>query len=548
MKNLRWVLNFVAFLTLAVCAQAGGSQGYVVSGSVVDYMTGQPLPSMSVTLTSDKQGGSSQSTFSGKSGQFTFASVAAGKYILSGSGPGYRAQGLNQHGNFFTGVAVGPDLDATKVVFRMQRDASIQGQVIDEQNEPVRNATVQLFMVDDSLGVRRVIVETNAGANDQGTYHFSHLAPGTYYVAVSARPWYAQYQPQHGARSQPGDGESAARVQEEAAQLDVAYPFTFYPDAIDSSQASAITLQPGDRATADITLHAVPATHLRIRNDGAPQSGPAPGLKQRIFDGLLIPVFGSTVFGYSQGVYEVGGLAPGHYVVELNRAAAGNEPGGRGWFRDVDVYGDMEISAADSPAMATVTGLVVYEGAPAPRGSVYVALHNRDSGEEWSSEVSDKGLFGLQENELRPGTYEAALYGAQKWLITRIVAQNAKVQGLEITLAPGATAKLVFTATHVSATVTGTVMRGDEPLPGALVLLVPEDAAHHTELYRRDQSDSDGTFTLPQVPPGRYTAVAIQNGWTLDWGNANVIEPYLAKGEKITITGDKSTDLKLQAQ
>jgi hypothetical protein len=547
MKAARGVVcNWIGVLLLAFCARGHASQGYVVSGTVVDYVTGQPLPGIALTLTSDKESASSQSTLSSKNGQFAFPSVPAGKYILSGSGPGYRAQGLNQHGSFFTGVAVAPNLDASNVLFRMQRDASIQGHVIDDQNEAVRNATVQLFMVDDSAGVRRVATETNAGTNDQGVYHFPHLAPGTYYVAVSARPWYAQYQP-HGPHSQPRDVESAAHAQEEVAQFDVAYALTFYPDAVDSSQANAITLQSGDRTTADVAMRAVPAVHLRIRSDGAPQSGPAPGLKQRVFDSLLIPVFGATIFGFSQGAYEVGGLAPGHYVVELERAAAGNEPGGRGWFRDVDVYGDMEISAADSPAMATVTGLVTYEGGLSPTGSAYVTLRNRDSGEEWTSEVSSKGLFGLQNNELHPGTYEVALYNAAKFFITRIVAQNAKVQGSEVTLTPGSSAKLVFTATHVSATITGTVMHDDKPFAGALVLLVPEDAVHHTELYRRDQSDSDGTFTLPQVPPGRYTAVAIQNGWTMEWGNAEVLEPYLAKGEKITI-GDKSATVKLQAQ
>lgn len=546
MNSLRcsvWKRAAILLLTIGACATP--AQAYVVSGRVVDYTSGQALTGISLTLTSDKEAGASQSTISDKSGQFTFASVAAGKYILSGSGQGYHAQGLNQHGSFFTGVAVGPNLDATNVIFRLQRDAYIQGQVIDDQNEPVRNATVQLFQMDESTGIRRVTVQTNASTNDQGLYHFSHLGPGTYYVAVSARPWYARYQP-HPATSQAGVAGGVAPIPEEAAQFDVAYPFTFYPDAADSAQASPVALRPGDRVTADINLRAVPAVHLRVRT-ADPQSGPVPLLKQRVFDSLLVPVFGSTIVGSYPGIYDVGGLAPGHYVLELNRAATGNEPGGRGWFRDVDVYGDMEISDADSPAMATVTGLVTYEGGPAPSGTVYVSLRNRDSGEEWTSEVSSKGLFGLQNNELRPGTYKASLYNGQNWLITRIVAGNAKVQGSEITLAAGATAKLVFTATRVSATVSGTVMRDEKPFAGALVLLVPENAAHHSELYRRDQSDSDGTFTLPQVAPGHYTAVAVQNGWNLEWGNPDVLRPYLAKGERVTV-GDKSTTVKLQVQ
>ncbi len=523
------------------------SQAYPVAGTVLDSVTGQPRPGISISLTSDK-GGASLKGRSSNNGQFSFPAVAPGKYILSGSGPGYRAQGLNQHDNYFTGISVGPNLETRNVVFRLQPDASIRGQVVDDQNEPVRNATAQLFRMDEVDGIRRPVTVTNAGTNDQGYYHFPHLAPGTYYVAVAARPWYAQYVPQSARGSQPQlDPETAARVQQEAAQLDVAYPLTFYPDADDSSQANAIALHAGERATADIVMRAVPAAHLRIRSDRQP-NGPGPTIMQRVFDGLLIPVFASQGFGYGQSVYEFGGLAPGHYTLEFSGGSSDKEGSKSGWFRDVDLYGDMEISASESPAMASVTGLVAYEGAAPPREMAYIELRNEGSGDSWTSKVSDKGLFGLNDNELRPGTYHAVLYGARDWIITRIVAQNAKVQGSEVAFAPGASVKIVCTATRVSASVAGIVLSDDKPFAGAMVLLVPDDDLQDKQRYRRDESDSDGTFTLRQVVPGRYTAVAIQNGWNLEWGDPNVLRRYLAKGEKVVVTTEKVTNLKLQAQ
>jgi len=36
-------------------------------------------------------------------------------------------------------------------------------------------------------------------------------------------------------------------------------------------------------------------------------------------------------------------------------------------------------------------------------------------------------------------------------------------------------------------------------------------------LVRRDQSDSDGIFTLHSVVAGQYTVVAISDGWDLEW-------------------------------
>lgn len=547
MRRLAIVLAILSAFAVAVPLSGAAPQGFPVAGVALDSTTGQPLEGFTVTLTPDR-GGAGQTAHTSVNGKFSFASVPVGKYILSGSGPGYRAQGLNQHDNYFTGVAVGPELDATNIIFRLQADASIRGQVIDEQSEPIRNATAQLFRIEETNGLQRAESMTNAGTNDQGIYHFSHLSPGTYYVAISARPWYAQYAPQSARQSQPQlDTDTDARVREENSQLDVAYPLTFYPGADDSSQASAITLRPGERFAADITMRAVPTAHLKIRSDKQPYGpGPAPTLMQRVFDGLLIPVFSSQGYGYGSGNYEFGGLAPGRYAVEF----PGSEKAGSksGWFRDVDLYGDVEISATESPSMATVTGLLQYEGGTPPRQDAYLELRNEESGDSWSGKVGEKGLFGLRDNELRPGTYQAALYGAPDWMIIKIIAQNAVVKGTEITLAPGASAKLVCTVARVSASVSGAVMRGDKPLAGAMVLLVPDDGVADKQRYRRDESDSDGTFTLRQVIPGRYTAVAIQNGWNLEWGNPEVLKPYLAKGEKVTVTAEKSGSLKLQSQ
>lgn len=542
-------------LTWLSVASSAATQSYPVSGVVLDSTSGQPLPRFAITLTSDK-GGAGQTVPSGAQGQFSFPAVPPGKYILSGSGPGYRAQGLNQHDSYFTGVAVGPKLDATNIVFRMQQDASIRGQVVDEQNEPVRNATAQLFRIDEVDGMRRPVSVTNDGTNDQGFYRFAHLRPGTYYVALSARPWYAQYQPQsaerrtvHGDRYQPPqlDADTATRVQQEETELNVTYPLTFYPDADDSSQASAITLHPGERFTADVVMRAVPALHLKIHYDQT-RHGPGPTIMQRVFDGLTIPVFASQGYGFGQGIFEFAGLAPGHYTLELQGGGA-DKSGRSGWYRDVDVYGDIDITASESPGMANVTGLVTYEEGSLPtRETPYIELRNVETGDSWTDRISDKGLFGLKDNELRPGTYQAVLYGAPEWILTRIVAQNAKVQGTQITLTAGASAKLACTATRVSTNLTGTVMRDDKPIPGAMVLLVPDDGTRDQQRYRRDESDSDGTFSLRQVLPGRYTAVAILNGWNLEWGDPAVLMPYLAKGEKVVITADKTPNLTLQVQ
>ena len=72
-----------------------------------------------------------------------------------------------------------------------------------------------------------------------------------------------------------------------------------------------------------------------------------------------------------------------------------------------------------------------------------------------------------------------------------------------------------------------------------MVLLAPEDPKNNEILFRRDQSDSDGTFDLANVFPGRYRLLAIENGWELEWANPAVLQAFLAKSVPLEVkSGD----------
>jgi len=79
-------------------------------------------------------------------------------------------------------------------------------------------------------------------------------------------------------------------------------------------------------------------------------------------------------------------------------------------------------------------------------------------------------------------------------------------------------------------------------------VLVPQDPADNAPLFRRDQSDSDGTFTLPDVVPGQYTVLAIANGWDLDWSNPTVLQPYLKRGAAVQVPPNGKLQVKVQVQ
>jgi hypothetical protein len=87
-----------------------------------------------------------------------------------------------------------------------------------------------------------------------------------------------------------------------------------------------------------------------------------------------------------------------------------------------------------------------------------------------------------------------------------------------------------------------------KPMDGVLVVLVPENPEHNFELFRRDQTDSDGSFNLNEVNPGKYTVVAIENGWELEWSKPGVIQKYLRGGEVANVEADGRVDVKVNVQ
>jgi len=48
--------------------------------------------------------------------------------------------------------------------------------------------------------------------------------------------------------------------------------------------------------------------------------------------------------------------------------------------------------------------------------------------------------------------------------------------------------------------------------------------------------------------PGRYTLMAIEDGWDLEWDDPDVLKKYLAGGESVEIAPHQQSDTKVNVQ
>ncbi len=535
--------------------------GFRIAGIVVNALTGQPIASASVAIAPLSHGEErdiSKSVMTESDGRFSFAGLSRGKYSLVGRARGFSFQAFENHDQYSTAIAVGPDIDSEHLMFRLQPDASIEGNVTDENNDPVQYAMVRLFPTKTRDAVYRAGPIDQTQTDDQGHYHFGHLEPGAYYLAVSARPWFAQnvrtphsYNPNvqiYGSASPTAQDDTA---QEEAA-LDVTYPLTYYPDATDSADATPLQIAPGAKETANVVLRAVPSLHLRVHTGGSAQNPVLgrmifPRVSQRIFGGYLDSVYNAPDSWVAPGVIEISGLAPGHYVIEIPPSTGPEKSATKAWYREVDLTGDTEVNVSEGPGFVNVSGTILFENAPVPKDAS-IQLLNPETGENFRSDINQKGEFDFPSDNVRPGRYLIVLGSGHGFYLKKLVATGAKIAGRAVDISAGGNVHLAAIASAGAAQVDGTALHDATPFAGAMLVLVPQDPANNVPLFRRDQSDSDGTFTLADVVPGQYTVIAIANGWDLDWSNPAVLQPYLKRGESVQVPPDGKLQIKVQVQ
>jgi hypothetical protein len=224
-------------------------------------------------------------------------------------------------------------------------------------------------------------------------------------------------------------------------------------------------------------------------------------------------------------------LLPGHYDVTLTTNNDGHPINTR-FSADV---GDAsaQISEAEPGDEVTVTGQVIAAGGKLPPNSG-MALLVRQSRRAYFAPVNDAGEFKMN---VPPGKYEVLGQINRHYLAT-VSATGAPLVGRVLTVRSGASPRLQVVVGNSYGQIDGTVIHDGHPASAAMVLLVPDHPLENHILFRRDQSDSDGTFTLAGILPGHYRLVAIERGWELEWANPQVLAPFLAKSKPVEVHGN----------
>lgn len=529
-------------------APASASRGlYRIAGTVVNSITGAPVPRASVAVLSQGEGHIIETVVSADDGHFSLEGLAAAKYQLTAAKRGYRTGFFEQHEDYNSAVVTGEDQETGNLTFRLTPGAVLHGVITGDGGDPVEAPQVMLFRKPgQSSSSAKIVQAGNATTDDTGAYEFSDLAPGSYFLAVKATPWYAVHH-------SPGASRNGTRGQARSSQLDVAYPITFFDSTTDEGSSSPIVLAAGSREEANLSLHAVPALHLTVpmkpesparadasRPDSLPQI-PHTALHQSVF-GTEIAVEEPSFINFVDksstptGTAEFSGVAPGHYELEVGNPSRTME---------LESNSSQQIDLSQATSSLQVAAWVRSSTGGAVEEIEALTLESLDGVHRFVPMAAPSHAGGAFTAAVPPGTWKIwAVSSSSSWMVLSVTAEGKSSPGNQIKVKDRALSLLV-TVAQSATRVEGIARKNGKGAPGVMIVLLPTSPDADRGLIRRDQSDSDGSFALLDVAPGEYTLVAIENGWDLDWEQPQQMARFLSLGIPVTIKGASAKVIRL---
>jgi uncharacterized GH25 family protein len=532
------VLFLVLFSTLCLGQQSKtdspAGKNASITGTVVQFGAQTPLKNVQVSLIHNsvaQSGGDDDDSSSppeltvktDEKGQFKFSNVAPGSYYVRASHAGMALKSHHWQDGVFITLEPGK---AQTLELIMAPTAAIQGQVLNEEGEPMQNVSVMAMRYGYTTMGRHLAQATNASTDDKGQFRLFGLQPGSYLVAAG------------GGEGYDGGGVAAVAGSSSATpskQNQTVYTMTYYPNESSPEHATPIVLKPGDEAQASFTLTRVPAHNV---------SGTVAGLATTANDksevnfrmvmamreGYPAPA-GMAMVG-KDSTFKIRNLPAAKYKIVLMRTSGDVNSTGSAdvVVESSDVTG--VVIAAES-SRREVTGLVRAEGENKPDFSQLFIIFSSATDPESDLDMSGmsgflggSGGFGQVKSDgsfkvsLSPSakpynvTLAARGKGLEEWFTSKVLVGGKDVLESGFKPGEGTAAPVEVVISNKGAAIEGTVLDKDQkPFPGADVVAFPTNPKlrRRMDMVQNATADQQGRFKLRGVRPGEYIVFAVEN-------------------------------------
>ena len=499
--------------------KTGSISGRVVSDS------GQPLAGATVSVRGAGLLTMGRTTTSNIEGNFQVNGLDNALYYVSANSPAY--------------VSPPPDIDSPPPTYRVGdnvkleliRGGVITGTVTNSQGEPVVSVRVRAFLVRNAAGQPTkgaVLSFGERATDDRGIYRMFGLAPGTYLVQAG------------------GAGNNQTSMN--ATDFDAP---TFAPSSTRDT-ASEIQVRSGEEATVDIRYRGEQGHTISgsVKTQGT--SGASISLRQ-VGDGVM-PTSGSYQPPGARG-FTISGLADGDYELTAQEVIATTPT----TFPDIAVADPLRVTVKGADItglelipkpLASIAGRITLEPSklqdcqnkrqPLFSETMITLVQNQKNPEVdalalmrlfvGSSAPDKDGAFVMR--NVRQGQYSfSPRFFARYWYLKSMTLPSTAPPAGSAKSAPVPTIKdaarnwtavksgdrimgVTITLSEGAASLRGQVSRSEDAKleAGLRFYLVPSerDKADDPLRYFTSEIGGDGTFSVTNLPPGKYLTLAQQ--------------------------------------
>lgn len=498
--------------------KSSGTGSHTLNGIVVDAVTGVPIRRALVQLI----GPQSQLVLTGEGGKFQFENLAQGRCAINAYKPGY----ANRTGESSTMVTIGAD--TSSLVLKLEPESAVTVKVTGEDGEGVEGLPVRVLSSQVRDGRRYWSAHGGGQTDEQGEFRAADLAPGKYYLSVgpSFRPV-----------GHVGDG---------AQESDIGYPRVFYPNAEELEGAAPMEVNSGRRARLEFSLGTVPLFRISGTVVGRTLGQPC---SLRLTDSSGDDMAIGLRLNPATGMFRSGEIPTGFYTLVADCIVNGEDS----FVGRMPLHVDSNLATVSLSVAPTVSIPVVFrtnEGSAGanennPAGMLLLTKKQLSARRvtAWSEPEADGDERRLVVKRVEPGAYSVDIQPTSGWYVEAARYGSIDLLTEDLIVPEGGTTEAIeITLRNDGASVSGNVRaRGSSPANG-VVLLVPNHAPRLVNVA----PFTSGTFTISDLAPGSYRAIALDRVDDLEYTNPETLRDYLSKAQDVTLSPKQETRVDLE--
>jgi len=514
-------------------AQQGSHNLFKVEGTVVNSLTGRPIPRALVEM-------SGQAVLAGSEGEFSFDGVSPGQIQISVTKPGYFTPGTKlRQGSAGATFEVGPDTG--KIVLKLAPEAVIFGHVTGNDEEPLEGAMIEVLTFISVNGQTQLQqAGKNVRTDEDGNYRVAGLLPGRYAIAVKV---------QNLARRILGVQTTKASE---------AYPLLVYhPQAGDVESATMIDLSPGQRTEASFSLSLEPAFKLAgsVATSGEWIQVNPPVL----VDDMDRPLLTAEQFDAQSGTFEFRAVPAGTYRLRCSgldperhheyseRSVTVSQPVTnlklvlKHWPRiAVEFHTELTQPRSTGPCSYNVSG-ENHQADCSDMPAAFVELipagpsQNRFS-LEWRPAKDSYG-FGI--SGVPPGKYVVHSWPAVYGYVQSARSGHLDLLREELVVPEEGSVSPIQVVVRDDPATLEVQVHGAAIGQHALVVVIPDARFSKPLGSWTNMAKTD----LASLPPGDYRVLAFDSVYGMDYANPEALAPYLDKAASVRVSANQNASV-----